>query len=304
MNTSELSIAEEIDYEALPSHAPLHSQLLAGAFAGIMEHSLMFPIDALKTRVQAAGLNKAASTGMISQISKISTMEGSMALWKGVQSVILGAGPAHAVYFGTYEFCKARLISPEDMQTHQPMKTALSGTIATIAADALMNPFDTVKQRLQLDTNLRVWNVTKQIYQNEGFAAFYYSYPTTLAMNIPFAAFNFMIYESASKFFNPQNSYNPLIHCLCGGISGATCAALTTPLDCIKTVLQVRGSETVSIEIMKDANTFGRASRAILEVHGSKGFWRGLKPRIVANIPATAISWTAYECAKHFLMKK
>ncbi|CAI4590388.1 AIF_collapsed_G0032170.mRNA.1.CDS.1 [Saccharomyces cerevisiae] len=128
-----------------------------------MEHSLMFPIDALKTRVQAAGLNKAASTGMISQISKISTMEGSMGLWKGVQSVILGAGPAHAVYFGTYEFCKARLISPEDMQTHQPMKTALSGTIVTIVADALMNPFDTVKQRLQLDTNLRVWNVTTNI---------------------------------------------------------------------------------------------------------------------------------------------
>ena len=41
MNTSEISTAEEIDYEALPDSAPLSHQLLAGAFAGIMEHSVM-----------------------------------------------------------------------------------------------------------------------------------------------------------------------------------------------------------------------------------------------------------------------
>ena len=241
-----------------PDSAPLSHQLLAGAFAGIMEHSVMFPIDALKTRIQSTSAK--STSNMLSQMAKISTAEGSLALWKGVQSVILGAGPAHAVYFATYEYTKKYLIDEKDMQTHQPLKTALSGTVATIAADALMNPFDTLKQRMQLNTNTTVWNVTKQIYKNEGFSAFYYSYPTTLAMNIPFAAFNFMIYESATKFFNPTNDYNPLVHCLSGGLSGATCAAITTPLDCIKTVLQVRGSESVSLQVMKEANTFQKLS--------------------------------------------
>lgn len=300
MHTSEAITDEEIDYEALPANAPLYTQLVAGAFAGIMEHSVMFPIDALKTRIQSA--SSAASSGMLSQIAKISTSEGSMALWKGVQSVILGAGPAHAVYFATYEFSKAHLIDPQDYQTHQPLKTALSGSAATVAADALMNPFDTIKQRMQLSTTSSMTSVAKQIYQKEGLVAFYYSYPTTIAMNIPFAAFNFVIYESSAKFFNPGNDYNPLIHCLCGGISGATCAAITTPLDCIKTVLQVRGSETVSLEIFKNADTFSKATKAIYKVRGWYGFWRGLKPRIIANMPATAISWTAYECAKHFLL--
>ncbi|QLQ78570.1 hypothetical protein HG537_0A08170 [Torulaspora globosa] len=299
MNTSEVIRAEEIDYESLPANASLASQLMAGAFAGIMEHSVMFPIDALKTRIQSASSGTAKS-GLLSQISKISTAEGSLALWKGVQSVILGAGPAHAVYFATYEFSKSRLIDPEDYQTHQPFKTALSGTFATIAADALMNPFDTIKQRMQLNTSSTMMTVARQIYQREGFGAFYYSYPTTIAMNIPFAAFNFVIYESSAKFFNPTNDYNPLIHCLCGGISGATCAAITTPLDCIKTVLQVRGSETVSLAVFKAADTFTKATKAIYKIRGWRGFWRGLKPRIIANMPATAISWTAYECAKHF----
>lgn len=293
---------EEIDYETLPDSAPLHSQLVAGAFAGIMEHFVMFPIDALKTRIQSQAAGSASHKNMIEHISKISTTEGSMALWKGVQSMILGAGPAHAVYFATYEFMKARLIKPEELQTHQPLKTAISGATATIAADALMNPFDTIKQRMQLSQKSSTWKVAKQIYKTEGLRAYYYSYPTTIAMNIPFVSLNFVIYESSTKILNPGNAYNPLIHCLCGGLSGATCAALTTPLDCIKTVLQVRGSESISLEIMKKADTFKKAAKAIYEVHGWKGFLRGLKPRVVANMPATAISWTAYECAKHFLV--
>lgn len=299
---------EEIDYESLPANAPLSHQLAAGAFAGIMEHSIMFPIDAIKTRMQTVSVSsstKALPSNMIQTIARISTTEGSLALWKGVQSVILGAGPAHAVYFATYEMCKGYLIDPQDYQTHQPLKTALSGTAATVAADALMNPFDTIKQRMQLQSQngQKVWSVASNIYRQEGLAAFFYSYPTTIAMNIPFAAFNFVIYESSTKLLNPSNNYNPLIHCMCGGIAGAACAAVTTPLDCIKTVLQVRGSETVVDPLFKQADTFRKAARAIYQVYGSKGFWRGLKPRIISNMPATAISWTAYECAKHFLFQ-
>ncbi|CCK69377.1 Fe(2+) transporter KNAG_0C02660 [Huiozyma naganishii CBS 8797] len=292
--------ALDLDYESMPSNSPLSHQLLAGAFAGIMEHSVMFPIDALKTRIQSG--HALLSNNIIQNISKISTLEGSTTLWKGVQSVILGAGPAHAVYFGTYEFCKSRLIDEQDMHTHQPIKTAISGACATVASDALMNPFDTLKQRVQLSPNSKVWAVAGEMYRTEGISAFYYSYPTTIAMNIPFTALNFVIYESSTKILNPTGGYNPLVHCLCGGISGTLCAAITTPLDVIKTTLQVRGSDRVSLEIFRQADTFSKAARAIFKVHGYKGFWRGLQPRIVATMPATAISWTAYECAKHFLL--
>ncbi|GMM54856.1 Fe(2+) transporter [Maudiozyma humilis] len=294
----------EVDYEALPDSAPLSHQLLAGAFAGIMEHCVLYPIDAIKTRIQSATALKAGSDNLVAQIARISTAEGSLALWRGVQSVILGAGPAHAVYFATYEYAKEKLIAPGDINSHQPLRTAAAGAMATIAADALMNPFDTIKQRIQLNTSSSVWQLARDIYVAEGPRAFYLSYPTTLAMNVPFAACNFMIYESATKFLNPTNEYNPLVHCLCGGISGAACAAITTPLDCVKTVLQVKGSSSVELAAMRNADTFAKASAALYQTYGARGFWRGLKPRVVANMPATAISWTAYECAKHFLIKK
>jgi solute carrier family 25 iron transporter 28/37 len=45
-------------------------------------------------------------TGMTQAFGKVVSTEGASRLWRGVWSVILGAGPAHAVYFGTYEAVK------------------------------------------------------------------------------------------------------------------------------------------------------------------------------------------------------
>lgn len=290
----------ELDYEALPESATMTAQLAAGAFAGIMEHSVMFPVDAIKTRMQSMN-HPNSYTGVLSAITKISSTEGSMALFKGLSSMVLGAGPAHAVYFATYEFVKRHLIKDEDKDQLNLIKTATAGSSATIVADALMNPFDTLKQRMQLGCNrLPMAQLAKHMYKTEGFKSFYYSYPTTISMNVPFAAMNFVIYETSTKLLNPSNRYDPLIHCFCGGLSGATCAALTTPLDCIKTLLQTRGESTNAL--VRSSNTLSKAAKTIYQIHGWTGFWRGLRPRVIANIPATAISWTAYELAKHWLL--
>jgi solute carrier family 25 iron transporter 28/37 len=45
----------------------------------------------------------AVYTGVGNAITRISSTEGARALWRGVWSVIIGAGPAHAVHFGVLE---------------------------------------------------------------------------------------------------------------------------------------------------------------------------------------------------------
>lgn len=61
----------------------------------------------IQTRMQVFTASPAAMyTGIGNAFSRISATEGLRALWRGVSSVILGAGPAHAVHFGTYEFVK------------------------------------------------------------------------------------------------------------------------------------------------------------------------------------------------------
>ena len=48
-------------------------------------------------------------SGVLNAISRITSSEGAVALWRGVNSVLVGAGPAHALSFATYEFCRDSL---------------------------------------------------------------------------------------------------------------------------------------------------------------------------------------------------
>merc|ERR550534_1356691 len=47
-----------------------------------------------------------------------------------------------------------------------------------------------------------------------------------------------------------------------------------------------------------------QAGRIVYVTNGVGGFFRGLKPRVIYQMPATAISWACYESFKHFLIRK
>ena len=130
---------------------------------------------------------------------------------------------------------------------------------------------------------------TRSVYKAEGIAAFYVSYPTTLAMTVPFTALQFTFYESISTVMNPSKTYDPVTHCIAGGLAGAFAAGLTTPLDVIKTLLQTRG--TAHDQEIRSAKGLVEAASIIKRQHGWAGFFRGLRPRIITTMPSTAICW-------------
>ena len=141
----------EIDYEGLGENVPLHINMVAGSLAGITEHAVMFPVDVVRTRMQVLNTVPDANyASMTNDISRIWTGEGFRALWRGIASVILGAGPAHALYFGTYELVKES--TGGNREGHQFTSTAFAGAAATVASDAFMNPFDGA-WRLSLTSN-------------------------------------------------------------------------------------------------------------------------------------------------------
>ncbi|KAI5793890.1 mitochondrial carrier domain-containing protein [Peziza echinospora] len=293
---------QEIEYEALPGGSLL-ANLAAGAFAGIMEHTVMYPVDAIKTRMQIVNPTPSAMyTGIANAVSQISSTEGARSLWRGIASVALGAGPAHAVYFSTYEFVKESFGGNVGTE-HHPIAVGAAGACATIVSDALMNPFDVVKQRMQVhgSTYASIGECARTVYRKEGLRAFYISYPTTLAMTIPFTAIQFACYESLAKFLNPKKRYDPLTHCISGGVAGAIAAGITTPLDVIKTLLQTRGTSTDAG--IRNCDGLWNAAKLIRERNGYAGFFRGIRPRIVTTMPSTAICWTSYEMAKYYLYR-
>ncbi|WFD38032.1 Fe(2+) transporter [Malassezia japonica] len=284
----------EIDYEGLGENYPLHINMIAGSLAGITEHAVMFPVDLVRTRMQVLNASPAATySGMTEALTRISSVEGFKGLWKGIASVILGAGPAHALYFGTYELVKEH--TGGNREGLQILSTGVAGAAATITSDAFMNPFDVIKQRMQLQGNnfSSIGQCARELYKTEGLRAFYVSYPTTLTMTVPFTAIQFATYEWAKKLLNPSEKYSPMSHALAGGFAGAAAAALTTPLDVAKTLLQTRGCSP-DVEI-RNATSMIQAFKIIQQREGLRGFWRGLTPRIFTHMPSNALCWLSYE---------
>ncbi|KAH8116268.1 mitochondrial carrier [Phellopilus nigrolimitatus] len=276
---------DEIEYEGLSSDAGLAVNMAAGALAGITEHAVMFPVDSIKTRMQVFATNQAAIySGVGNAFSRISSTEGLRTLWRGVSSVILGAGPAHAVHFGMYEAVKE--VTGGNRGGNQFLSTSIAGAAATISSDALMNPFDVVKQRMQVHNSefRSVVACARTVFRTEGLAAFYISYPTTLAMTVPFTAAQFTVYEYVKRVANPRNEYSPVTHMVAGGLAGGVAAGLTTPLDHDAEIRGARG--------MVDA------LRIIYRRDGLKGFGRGLTPRVLTHMPSNALCWLSYEFFK------
>jgi hypothetical protein len=134
-----------------------------------------------------------------------------------------------------------------------------------------------------------ITSCARHVFHNEGLKAFYVSYPTTLTMTVPFTALQFMAYESISKVMNPPRTYDPITHCVAGGLAGGFAAGLTTPLDVIKTLLQTRG--TAQDAKIRSARGLFEAAAIIRARNGWRGFFRGLRPRVVTAMPSTAICW-------------
>jgi solute carrier family 25 iron transporter 28/37 len=79
-------------------------------------------------------------SGVINAMKKISSSEGIVRLFRGISTIIIGAGPSHAIFYGTYEASKQMVHGVSD--SDDIFVTASSGAIATSASDAFMNPFD------------------------------------------------------------------------------------------------------------------------------------------------------------------
>lgn len=143
-----------------------------------------------------------------------------------------------------------------------------------------------------------------KLYRREGFGAFYRSFTTQMAMNLPFHAIHIATYEKIQSALNPDREYNPRVHMMAGAAAGAVAAASTTPLDMCKTVLNTQeASALVHLQQSRVVGILG-ALRTIYIMNGLTGFFKGIRARVLYQMPGTAISWSVYELFKHVMSQR
>jgi len=311
---------EEHDWEERSPDTALWQHMIAGSIAGMVEHAVVFPLDSVKTHMQATNV-EAATAGQTArvgwtQVAKdLVRIRGMLFLWRGVTVTLGAVVPAHAFMFAAYEgvlhWGEAHGVQNADASKARVACVGfLAGGVSTLFHDVVMVPAETIKQRMQLGYYRDTSHATRRMVAAGG-GSLFRSLPTTLAMNVPQASLMVMSNESLRRLRNPEGSFCLPTFLTAGAISGALAAAATTPLDVVKTRLQTQGmtrAKTSTGELHSAPrkfkvryNGFEDAFRAVWRTEGAAGFFRGVGPRMLQTGPSCALSWCAYESAKQAL---
>lgn len=117
-----------------------------------------------------------------------------------------------------------------------------------------MNPVDVVKQRMQLcESPYRsALECLRCVVSKEGLAGLWRSYPLTAATNVPFTCVHFTTYETSKAAIDSAGVFggaeSPAVQSIAGGVAGGLAAAVTTPLDVVKTRMQTHGERANRLE--------------------------------------------------------
>jgi len=306
---------ESLEWEEWDGSTPFWQHAVAGSCAGMMEHVAMYPIDTVKTRMQAApvALNE-VPPGVVSTVRTVLHEHGVSGLMRGCFAIGTGCIPAHIGLFCTYEWAKARLMDLDNVE-HQPLRAASCGAMATVVHDMIITPTDVVKQRLQLGRYRGTLDCMYSVWRHEGLLAFYRSLPTTLISECPFHGVLVASNESLKVLLGLEargSAAEPDCgvtrkalgwHFFSTGVSGMVAAVVTQPLDVVKTRLQTQNvftaAEAEEVRVRYD----GLMSTAltITREEGISGLFRGTVPRLLFAAPSAAMCWGTFEVMKVIL---
>ncbi|KIY99414.1 S-adenosylmethionine carrier protein [Monoraphidium neglectum] len=195
------------------------ANLLAGAVAGCAVEGALYPIDTIKTRLQAmiggGGFKALIESG------------GGRGLYAGVWGNLAGVVPSSALFMSVYEPVK-QMVYRRTGDEESFWGPVLAGVAAGAAASLTRVPTEVVKQRLQTREFAGAITALRTILAKEGVRGLYAGYGAFLLRDLPFDAIEFVAYEQFKQAAKRTLKRDPnavevsLIGALAGGFTGET----------------------------------------------------------------------------------
>ncbi|KAH0831866.1 mitochondrial carrier domain-containing protein [Lanmaoa asiatica] len=252
--------------------------------------------DTVKTRLQS-------SQGFV----KAGGLNG---IYKGIGSVVVGSAPGAAMFFSTYEMSKQYLPLHGQLA---PLNHMISASIGEIAACLVRVPTEVIKTRTQTSSygsTATSLAAAKIVLKHDGVKGFYRGFGTTImrevgntsrrylchlssSQQIPFTSLQFPLYEFLKHRLSQAMGARRL-HAseaaICGSIAGGAAAALTTPLDVLKTRVMLDMRDPTS-KMPSHLSRF----RQIYITEGPGALFAGVVPRTLWISAGGAVFLGAYE---------
>lgn len=294
----------EDTFSLWPVFDSLYSFFL-GSIAGCIGATVVYPIDLVKTRMQAQR-GKSQYKNSLDCFKKIMAKEGIKGLYSGLGAQLVGVAPEKAIKLTVNDIVR-KIGTDED--GHITMNWEIAAGMSAGACQVIFtNPLEIVKIRLQMqggtskitapgDIPKKHLNAS-QIIKQLGLKGLYKGASACLMRDVPFSAIYFPTYAHLKKTlfnFDPSDptknsrlsSWQLLIS---GALAGAPAAFFTTPADVIKTRLQIeskRGETKYS--------GIAHAGRMILKEEGFGAFFKGSIARVFRSSPQFGFTLASYE---------
>lgn len=302
------------------------AKLLNGAIAGVVGVTCTFPLDLAKTRLQDQrnlGAQKQYKH-LVDCLWKVARAEGVRGLYKGMGVNLLLINPEKAIKLAVND--QVRQMYGGKRHTLPLSKEMIAGAAAGFCQVIVTTPMEMLKIQLQMagtqtsgprvangasavaaaSTNLRTFGtksgtppksaarIAQDLMRSKGISGLYKGLGATLARDVPFSCIYFPLFAFLRLEFQPggTHSENPgALHCLLAGcLAGLTGSAAVTPLDVVKTRLQVirsgQGEATY--------NGFVDCVQKTYTNEGIRAFFKGAVPRMVVIAPLFGIAQMVY----------
>ncbi|KAJ4977901.1 hypothetical protein NE237_008681 [Protea cynaroides] len=262
---------------------------LAGGLASALSTSLLYPVDTMKTRVQASTLSFPEIVSKLPQI-------GVRGLYRGCFPAILGQFSSHGLRTGIFEASKLLLVNVAPALPEIQVQSVAS-FCSTVLGTAVRIPCEVLKQRLQAGIFDNVGEAIVGTLSKDGLKGFFRGTGATLFREVPFYVAGMGLYAESKKVAQQllNRDLEPWETILVGALSGGLAAVVTTPFDVMKTrMMTAPQGLPVSMSIV---------ALSILHQEGPLGLFKGALPRFFWIAPLGAMNFAGYELARKAMYK-
>jgi solute carrier family 25 phosphate transporter 3 len=267
---------------------------ISGAAGCTLTHTLVIPLDVVKTRMQTDPSHMANGDNLWRSAQRIVQTEGPQGLLLGAQATIAGYCWYGLSVYPCYTFCKRfithSLIPPAVAMVHSNDIALLAGALAAVVASLGLTPIEAARIRAVADPRtyrpLGLLGTLAVIASEDtrlGWTALYAGLPSLLTRQVIFGSVKFLAFERACDAIYAswpilrEATWTSLtVSLVAGGLSGALSSVVSHPADAVLTyVAQNTNSGSLGViegcRIMVEREGFGSLFRGL----GSRCVWAG-----------------------------
>jgi solute carrier family 25 protein 43 len=219
-NAIQFTAYNEIRSHVSPRNRYAPVDFIAGASAGIIATVITYPLDMMKTRMTTNHVHKGRAhyKGLLDAVKTIARQEGTLALYKGLWTSMLGVIPYAGGTFMAYGFINSAWGRPPSEVTVG--EHFIGGCLAAAFAQTFSYPFDTLRKKIQassatLPMSMRpdieltgLWDALRKTVRLHGVVGLYAGTTANLVKIVPYSGAMFAVFEFCKRISLWYNGYS------------------------------------------------------------------------------------------------